>query len=274
MDFDFIICTNVYNRVDTLPHYFKSLKENTSFSKRFHVYMIVNYDKDWMPWGRYGNEFTDSLLESEDLDPDCFSQVWTPNVGLLGYNIGFTFARNFGNCPVVCCNDDTVFATRDWDTKLLTLPTKVMREGVEVPIRPESIGAIGPCYVNPGCMKHQKYDDTQHGFTQHNFIVGHSQLVTTAAIEKGFMYYPEICSKFGPFDIAQSMFMLDKQLNLLVNHDVCMDFPNSQESHFHEGDPGRWDYLRAEWQGMQQRLEAFQAKYKERNGGKDVIYWD
>jgi hypothetical protein len=143
-----------------------------------------------------------------------------------------------------------------------------MREGKEVEIDPNTIGVIGPCYIEPGSMQHQKYDPNKHGYTNYDFVCGHAQLVTTNALKKVFTYNPNICRTFGAFDVYQSMWMCANDMNTLVCYDTCFDFPNSKESHFSDGkDIEKWTKkYDSGWKEMQKNLEEYQQEHIRKHG--------
>lgn len=262
MNLDVIIGTCIYNRTHTLKTYFESLIKNTEV--KYRVYLIVNFDELW-PEEVALREITkicEEISLPENLDVNI---IFTDNLGLMGYNIPLEFGRIY-DIPVLLCNDDTIFA-KDWTTHLLNENiTMVEREGKQVPINPKTIGCIGPCYVEPGCMKHQKFWPAHRGYKQGDFVVGHVQLITREALRRGFTFDPNLCSIFGPFDIYQSMKLLSMELNVVISQECCFDFPDSKESHFHNGDHQRFsDKFSNMWKEMQERLNNFQklhiAKY-------------
>lgn len=271
-EYDFIVCTCIYNRTNTLKPYMESLLKNKNKNK-FHIYLVVNFDELWPK-----HQALDDVrvaLNSVDWQSvglthreaqDYYDILPTPNLGLSGYNLGLEIGKTFNNTPVLCCNDDTVFPPKF--NKLLEYPITAILEGKEVTIDPNKIGAIGPCYNNKviGCMKHQEYKENNNKFLQVDFIVGHCQLITSNALRKGFRYDSDLCTGFGPYDIAQSMIMLSLELNIFVNPNLCFTFPEDKESHFHCNKPQKWDHLKSGWDKMQKNLENFQLEQKKKYG--------
>lgn len=265
-----VICTNIYNRYNTLNSYLESFSRSLLINPIKHeMIFVVNEDNNWNHCEAKSilQRMLDDVYEKQGVNATVLD---VSNLGLMGYNIGLEIGRMY-ECPVLCCNDDVVFPS-NW-SNLLTLPKKATRinETTQLPeekaIKPESIGVIGPCYVEPGCMKHQKYDENRKNYDWVDYIVGHCQLVTTNAIKKGFTYEPEICTKFGPYDVYQSMWMCSHELNTLVNREVCFDFPNSKESHFHQGNDQKFNGILGNcWNTMDSNLTAYQNKHKQKWG--------
>jgi hypothetical protein len=225
--------------------------------------MVINHDdkfsKDDLS---FSHEFgSGGYLSSDEYTQEFknrFNIIESPNTGLMGYNFGLEAGRIF-DCPVLLCNDDTVFG-QDWYDELVAIPNlcvkhlNVYHEGVEKACKSSTIGVIAPCYVNPGCMKHQKLDPNKEGYTAVDFCVGHAQVITKAAVRAGFKFEPSICEKFGPYDVYQSMWMQQHDFNILIAQECCFDFPNSTESHYHEGAPEKFGNLNAPWGKMELKL--------------------
>lgn len=261
--YDVIICTNVYNRTHTLASYMEAFLSNTKKETRYHIYFIANYDEMWSKGTaldeiRYDLDMVDWVkfgLTAFD-GKTMYDVMSTPNIGLSGYNLGIELGKTL-NCPVLCMNDDTL-VPKGWE-KLLEMPKTAVLEGKEVQIDPSKVGIIGPTYTNCGAMTHQKYNPTETGYLQCDFTVGHCQLVTLNAIKKGFRYDSEKCLGFGPYDIAASVINCSLELNSFVCKGLPFDFPESKESHFHNGSHEKFDAkLTPIWKDMQSRLEAFQ----------------
>lgn len=258
-----VICTCVYNRFEkTLPSYLKSLEESME-GVNYIVYLILNTDDKFKAETFYKSGFFLDTLCDPNRDNSRIQIIETPNTGLMGYNIGLEFGRIY-DCSVMLCNDDTVFdkcwyellhVSRGCDCHGLQVESHyVMKENKEIEIRPETIGVIAPCYVNPGCMKHQKYDVNKSGFTAVDFCVGHAQVITREAVRAGFTFDPKICELFGPFDVYQSMWMQHHGFNILISQDCCFDFPNSVESHYHEGAVEKFADFNEPWKKMENKL--------------------
>lgn len=246
--FDVSICTCIYNRTWTLPHYMKSLLETTKGC--YHLLFILNYD----------NNFPHDLaLERFEKEMKPFGKNYdlyiVPNCGLKGFNYGIEAGKHY-KCPVMLCNDDTVFG-QDWERWLLnTEISKVNRDGQDVEIDPNSVGVVAPCYFDPGCMKHQRYNSMdEHNYSQHYFVVGHAQVITKAALDKHFEFKDEYCTKYGPFDLYQATMMQYLGLNQIVARRTCFSFPNDKESHFHDGDPGKFTHLTGQWAEMENNVK-------------------
>lgn len=264
---DFLIGTCIYNRTKTLKYYMDSLLENTN--GKFHIEFIVNHDEMW----KEDKALEEISAQLENYPTELMSITVSPNCGLLGYNIALNEAKLQDFTPILLCNDDTVFTTKDWDKKLLQYPNKSLREGKEVNVNSEKVGFIGPTYQSPGSMRHQQYSNNIHGFNQVDFLSGHATLVTKNALNKNFEFDPKYCEIFGPFDIFLSMWTCYNELNTYVNHDVCFDFPNSQESHFHEGDYGKFtEKLKPMWDKMQKQLEEYQKLHIAKHGFNKWYY--
>lgn len=259
---DVIICTCIYNRTSTLESYIKSLFSSDYGDTKFHIYFIINYDEIF-PKQKAVNE-TYAILQ--DYDSSKFTFFVTENIGLTGgFNIGINCAKYLGNIPIILANDDICWP-KNW-TKLLELPNKAMLEGKEVNINPESIGCIAGTYKDCGAMRHQLYDENKKGYTIFDYVVGHCQLITSSALKKGFEFDPKVCNLFGPADIYQSVRLLYDELNLLVCHDVCFDFHKNENSHFSEGDSGKFtEKLTPMWNDMQYKTMEFQKLHIAKHG--------
>lgn len=276
---DVVICSCIYNRWEnTLPSYFQSL-ERTAENVNHICYLVVNEDEKFkMDWKKlYG------MIEQENLR-DRIKIIQTYNTGLMGYNFGLEAGRIF-DCPVLLCNDDTVFGDF-WYSELFKIPEMCSKLNVSVNkerklLDFKKVGVIAPCYVNPGCMAHQKfnpnientnYDGTLSdyhvgSYTAVDFCVGHAQLITREAVRAGFTHDPKWCKPFGPFDVYQAMWMQMHEFNILIAQDCCFDFPNSQESHFHEGKAENYKELEGPWKEMSDKLmKEYQPQHIVKNG--------
>lgn len=261
---DVIIGTCIYNRTWTIPNFIKSLHESTKHLN-YRLELVLNFDEMWPREVGFPqvNEQLSKITEEER----NHIGIWSlDNEGLQGFNVVLKRGA-IHDVPVLLCNDD-VLIPEGWTEYLMKEDiTTVMREGKEVEIDPNSIGCIGPCYVEPGSMQHQKMDMDKHGYTNVDFVVGHAQLITRNAIRKGFTFDPNICTIFGPFDVYQSMKLLSLDMNILVSQDCCFDFPESKESHFHNGDHQKFaSKFTPIWQKMQENINAFQKEHIAKHG--------
>lgn len=233
----FVIGTCVYNRTHTLPAYFKALAEKTK--NPFHLYLVVNYDELWTE--AEANKAMNEVMTLDNVFPESYTVIYTPNLGLQGYNIALEAAKIL-DVPCFLCNDDINPITQDWDEELLTIPTEanVYQQGLKT-IRPETVGVLAPTYVNAGCNLYQEYKEnpTERWYGSVSCI-GHAQMITLNAVRKDFKFESEWCGIFGPFDIFQANWMAYHSLNTVVCRRVCFDFPNSQESAFSNGKPEKF----------------------------------
>lgn len=249
---DVVICTCIYNRTWTLPYYMESLLRTTK--GKYKLLFILNYDENFPH---------DKAIESfeEKMKPFTGYDLFVvPNCGLKGFNYGLDLGKHY-NCPVMLCNDDIVFGD-DWERWMLHTPiTEVNRDGQNVEISQGSVGVVAPCYYDPGCMKHQRYNSMEeHNYSQHYFVVGHAQVITKAALDKHFEFKDEFCTKYGPFDLYQATMMQYLGLNQVVARRTCFSFPNNQESHFHEGDVGKFTSLTSQWATMENNVKMLKQK--------------
>ena len=290
---DFIISTCIYNRTNSIKTYMESLltPENRKSIYKFHIYLTLNFDELWPKHQAIDDmSFALGQVDWQKLGltareaKDWYDVLPTPNIGLSGYNLGFEISKSTNYCHVLCCNDDTVFPKEQWMSKLLVLPTEVYYDSKgslaalsskqKIKIRPESIGIVAPTYIHCGSMRHQQYQPDEDFYIVGDFCVGHVQMVTTNALRKGFRYEPAQCTGFGSYDIYQSMWMCANELNTVMHHSLPFDFPESKESHFHNGLSNRWDNkLSSVWKGMTANLDVYQAEHiKKHNGNK--WFWE
>ncbi len=278
--YDLIVCTNVYHRTSTIKDYMEAFLANTKKETKYHIYFVVNYDEQWpkgaalddmdyalnqVDWIKYGMEQFDGK--------QLYSILCIPNIGLSGFNIGLEIGKTLNYTPVLCINDDTL-PCLGWE-KLLTYPKIAIREGKEVPIREETIGVLAPTYINCGSMKFQQFIKNKNHFTWGDYVVGHAQLITPHALKKNFRYDSEQCQGWGAYDIFQSMKILSLELNLIINHGVGFDFPNSEESHFHEFNPEKFHVkLDPLWKEMQNKMETFQKNVHIKKYGFNKWYFE
>lgn len=257
----FVIGTNIYFRTWALPHYFKAFAEKTK--NPFHLYLIVNYDELWAR--EEAENSISKVIESLALNLDKkneYSFIYSYNLGLGGgYNMALEAAKNL-DVPCFLCNDDVMPITQDWDELLLTMPTEeieVYQHGMKK-IRPESVGCVGPTYVNFGCMGHQKVDQNNpiSPYYGCDYVVGHAQMITLNAVRKDFKFESEYCTKYGAMDIWQSEWMGMHELNTIVNKKVVFDFPNSAESSFCGTDSAKFvNKITPQWEQMSANLKKY-----------------
>lgn len=272
-NYEFIVCSCIYNRTNSLKTYMESLLTPENRKHNFHIYLVLNFDELWPK--HQAIDDTCHALNNVDWQSigltareakDWYDVLPTPNLGLSGYNLGLEIGKTLNYTPVLCMNDDVIVDKSIF--KLLEYPTEVFRDKILTPIRQETIGAIGPCYDSKcvGCMVHQEYKPENKGYRWSDYLVGHAQLITPYALKKDFRYPANLCCGFGAYDVAQSMILLSLELNLLVNYEVYCTFPDNKESHFHNGLSNRWDKLNKPWKEMTQKLDKFQEKHKEKYG--------
>jgi len=224
----------------------------------------MNFDDKFTFDKFYASDAYHYLCDLPDTHLRKITLVDTHNTGLMGYNIGLEFGRIY-DCPVMLCNDDTVFAKNwflDLNPDYFNSDTTIFRHDTKEPVVLDSkkIGVVAPCYVDPGCMKHQKYHPNIEDYTAVDFCVGHAQFITKDAVRAGFTFDPKICEVFGPYDVYQSMWMQQHEFNILIAQECCFDFPNSKESHYHEGSKN-FDFT-APWHVMDKRLmQEYQPKH-------------
>ncbi len=254
---EIVICTNIYNRTQTLPSYFDSFCKATS--KPCHLMFNVNYDELW-PEEEARNAVS---LAFDAYDEDhlknyghTISINYIPNTGLMGYNLGITLAKIY-DVPVLLCNDDVVFG-EGWCDALTKLPEEVLMDGFLVKVDPKSIGAVGPVYVHPGSMRHQEFNPSMQGtpYRLVDFVVGHATLLTVNAVRAGVDFDPKHCQIYGPMDVFLSQNLILHELNTLVCYDTCFDFYDSKESAFHNGDSNKFrEKLTPLWNKMADHLK-------------------
>lgn len=128
------------------------------------------------------------LAEKINSNKNMIAHVYN-NIGLIGLNLALQAAR-FHRGGALLINDDII-------------------------LEPTWFNAIQNYPKNTGMISFRPINEPQktERFTRKSFVKGHVHFITKEAIEAGFYYDTQYCTKFGPFDVFAALQLTLKGFN-------------------------------------------------------------